>query len=50
MNDSAVGKSVPTAHNVLPVSAFLNKFVTEMKVYEEFKESARWNPTDLVTR
>ena len=50
MNDEAVKKSMPTAFNVLPVSAFLNKFASEMKVYEDFKVSPKWNPTDLANR
>jgi hypothetical protein len=34
MNDEAVKKSLPTAQNILPVTAFINKFVTEARVYE----------------
>ena len=50
MNDEAIKKSIPTSFNVMPVSAFLDKFVAEMKVYEDFKSSPKWNPTDLATR
>jgi hypothetical protein len=32
MNDEAVKKSLPTAQNILPVSAFINKFVIKAKV------------------
>ena len=57
MNEEAVKKSLPTANNVMPIryqslisSAFLNKFVTEAKVYEENKSSAKWPCTDLAAR
>lgn len=42
MNDEAVKKSSPTLMNVLPVSAFLKKFVEEAKTYEEIRNSNNW--------
>lgn len=33
--------------NVLPVSAFLKKFVEEAKAYEEIRNSNNWEPTKL---
>lgn len=38
---------MPVSMNVLPVSSFLEKFMTEAKKYDENRNSNNWPPNAL---